>query len=121
MTEEPLMPEGTERVDLGMICTCAPEDRAQARARMDVVLSRLSAGSTELQPHPVTRETFLSNVCLSLADDCRAHVGAIYCDQWFLVVVQQVTANDQKRRIVAQCDAVEDGLAAIWEHLADHS
>lgn len=117
MTEE----DETEPVFLPMVCTCSPEGRAAADARMRSVLLRVGAGSQHLLPRTVTAERFLSEVAMSLSVDLRAHLTQVLMDQWFLVTAEQLLGDDRERRIVVQADAVEDGIAAIWEFLADEA
>jgi hypothetical protein len=107
-------------VHLPMACTCGAERAARAREAMDRVLARLSAGSRSLRARPVTRESFLSDVCLSLQADYRVLEVRIVADQWFAVVAEQLVGDDE-RQIVGQAEAAEDGLAAIWAYLADEA
>lgn len=117
MTEE----DEAEPVFLPMVCTCSPEGRAGADARMRSVLHRVGAGSQHLLPRAVTAERFLSEVAMSLSVDLGAHLTQVLMDQWFVVTAEQILGEDRERRIVVQADAVEDGIAAIWEFLADEA
>lgn len=116
MTDE----DETEQVFLPMVCTCSPEGQAAADARMRSVLHRVGAGSQHLLPRTVTAQRFLSEVA-TLSVDLRAHLTQVMMDQWFLVTAEQLLGDDRERRIVVQADAVEDGIAAIWEFLADEA
>jgi hypothetical protein len=109
--------DGPPPVNLGMICTCDAERLAEAEARLERVIARLAAGSRSFRPHPVTRESFLDEVCMSLAS-MGANVGAIYTDQWHAVIVEGVDADGWDAKVVASCDRVPDGLAASWEWVA---
>jgi len=115
MTDQP--DDGPVPVQLGMICTCDPERLAKADATLERVIARLAAGSADFHPHPVTRESFLGEVCMSL-HSMGANVGAIYVDQWFGVIVEGIDADRWDAKVVAQCDRVEDGLAACWSWVA---
>jgi hypothetical protein len=116
-TGTPPPDDGPPPTQLGMICTCDPERLAQADARLDAVIARLAAGSSSFRPHPVTRESFLDEVCMSL-HSMGANVGAIYTDQWHAVIVEGLTKDNWDAKVVASCDRVPDGLAACWEWVA---
>lgn len=111
------MTPDVETEQLPMICTCSPEGAAHAVTLRADVMGRLAQGSARLRPHSVTDQNFLSSLCLSLHADLRANVSAIYMDQWFAVVVEQLLPSNLERRVVVQADAAEDGLAAIWDFL----
>ena len=104
--------------ELPMVCTCAPDDAVRVRELRASVKERLSAGSAALRPRPVTDEDFLSALALSLHVDLGAHIADIYCDQWFLIAVDQRRDDGTERRVLVQADEAEDGLAAIWDYLS---
>lgn len=104
-----------------MVCTCSPEGRAAAQERMRSVIRRVGAGSKHLRPRTVTAARFLSEVALSLQVDLHTHLTELLMDQWFLIRAEQLLPDDHERRIVMQADAAEDGIAAIWEFLADEA
>jgi hypothetical protein len=103
--------------ELPMVCTCAPDDAARVREVRAWVKERLSAGSAALRPRLVTDADFLSALALSLHMDLGAHIADIYCDQWFLIAVDQRRDDGTERRVLVQADEAEDGLAAIWDYL----
>lgn len=106
---------------LPMVCTCSPEGLAAAQARMRSVLHRIEAGSERLLPRSVTAHRFLSEVLTSLHIDLRTHLTDVLMDQWFVITAEQLLPDDYERRIVVQADTAEDGIAAIWEFLADEA
>jgi len=106
------------RVELPMVCTCAPDDAVRVRELRASVKERLSSGSAALRPRPVTDADFLSALALSLRVDVGAHIADIYCDQWFLIAVDQRREDGSQRRVLVQADEAEDGLAAIWDYLS---
>ena len=112
------MSEDADDVDLPMVCTCAPEGAQAASLLRESVRVRLAAGSTSLGARDVRDANFVTALCASLRWDWGAHVSSIRMDQWFGVVVDQLLPSNDERQIVVQCDAVEDGLAAVWDFLA---
>lgn len=93
-----------ETASLEMVCTCRAEGVREAEARRLRIFRRMGLGSMR---------DLTTAVILSLGFDFQAEadVGA---DMWFGVWVQTPNGN-----VDVQCDAVGDGLAAAWEHLAD--
>ena len=110
--------DADDMVELPMVCTCTPEGAAAASVLREAVKARLLAGSASLRPVEVTDANFLSALCTSMRWDWSANVAGIRMDQWFVVVVEQLLPTNDERRIAVQCDAVEDGLAAVWDFLA---
>lgn len=108
-------------VSLPMVCTCSPEGRAAAEARMRSVLLRIEAGSGHLLPGTVAAQRFLSEVLTSLHVDLRTHLTEVLMDQWFVITAEQLLPDDYERRIVLQADSAEDGIAAIWVFLANEA
>jgi predicted DNA-binding transcriptional regulator AlpA len=89
----------------GFICRCKPEGRAEADALLGEVDRRLPGD-------PADR---VSRIISSLEwDHHHAEITWIGCDQWFGVAA----TDDDGRRVVVQCDRVEDGLAAVWKAYA---
>ena len=75
--------------------------RATTEAR-HIVIARLAAGWRSFRPHPVTRESFVDELCMSLAS-MGANVGAIHTDQWHAVIVEGVNTDGlgrEGRRVV---------------------
>lgn len=102
--------------EIDMICTCDEPGRAAAAALMIEVARRLSEGSEELSPRPVTKENFLTAVVQSLNWDFNAHISSILNDQWSCVVAEN---RDASVRYSVLCDEVEHGVAAVWMAFAD--
>lgn len=108
-------------VFLPMVCTCSLAGRADAEARMRSVLHRLGAGSEHLLPRTVTPHRFLSEVLTSLHVDLHAHLTGVLVDQWFVVTAEHLLPDDNHRQVVVEADSAEDGIAAIWEFLANEA
>ncbi len=83
---------------------------------MSEVIKRVSAGGKELAPRPVTEESAVSQIVMSLTWDMGASITGIGCDQWFGVWAQ---ADDGTFSTFVQCDRLEHGFAATWKAFAD--
>ncbi len=103
-----------ERVDLPMVCTCAPEKEAAGEALYERVRAGLSRGSSELRPRKVTDRTFVDDLILSLLADHNATIERIPGDQWYLVVVRSGLPCPEVE-VACPADQPTLGLAAIWE------
>ena len=78
---------------------------------------RLSGGGSEqVTTGRVTMANFLTSVVQSLERDHDAHITSIDTDQWSAVTIQKY---DDTLRIRAECDRVEDGVAAAWKATSD--
>jgi len=89
---------------LPMVCTCRVDGVREAEERRLRIFRRMGLK---------VMEDLTTAIVLSLAFDFQADadVGA---DMWFGVYVSSPVGG-----VSVECDAVEDGLAAAWEHLAN--
>jgi hypothetical protein len=89
-----------------MICTCKPEDFLSTEERRLRIFNRMRLKN---------KEDLTKAIVLSLAFDFQveAHLAA---DMWFGVSLETPLLEDS---LYIECDNPEDGLAYLWEHLAD--
>jgi len=89
-----------------MICTCEMEGVREVEARRLRIARRMNL---------TNMFDLTSAIVMSLAFDFAADDSQIDVDQWFGVSVETFLVG----RVYVECDEPQDGLAAIWEHLAD--
>lgn len=89
---------------LEMVCTCDADGFREAEARRIRIYRRMGL---------LDMGDLTTAIILSLAFDfgADADIGA---DMWFGVSVVTPVGD-----VYVECDAIEDGLAAAWEHLAE--
>lgn len=91
------------------ICHCDPEGAAEADALRALVMQKLSRRQAE-----VTDRDFLTHVVISLNWDYGAHITSIANDMWSHVIAETWLKTEKEFKVRAQCDDVEDGIAAVW-------
>lgn len=87
------------------ICTCTDEGLIEAGRLKQEVRRLLTKG----YKRPCTASNFLTCVSVSLNWDHDAYISCIASDMW-----SGVTAKSDDFTAYAQCDQVEDGIAAVW-------
>jgi len=92
--------------DLGMVCTCDPEDMTAARTALSETVSR----------YRLDREIVVSELVQLLHIRYQVNGISITTDMWFAIAFD-VGYGEAKVRGVIQCDEVEHGLVAILRHL----
>jgi hypothetical protein len=101
------------------ICRCGAEKRRQAE-ELYVEVKRQIAEDRDIPETPDS--LFLTFIVIDLHWKHGAHISGIHNDQWTAITAE--TYDDQNPYTVyAQCDNVEDGIAAVWwayTHKADH-
>jgi hypothetical protein len=92
------------------ICRCNTEGRRKAQ-EFYAEVKRLIAVDHDIAETPDS--LFLTFVVTDLKWNHEAHISVIHNDQWTAVTAE--TYDDENPYTVfAQCDNVEDGIAAIW-------
>ena len=93
-------------MELDMVCTCEPDGFLPTEERRLRIYNRMRLEE---------REDLTKAIVLSLAFDFGACVD-VFADQWFGVSLETPLSEDG---LYVQCDHPEDGIAALWEHLAE--
>lgn len=93
-------------MELDMVCVCKADGVREAESRRLRIFHRM--GLDEMSE-------LTGAIVLSLAFDFQAQAD-VYADQWFGVDVSTPLLEDG---VYVQCDWPYDGLASIWEHLAE--
>ena len=91
------------------ICRCDPKGTAEAEELRVLVMEKLAADGRE-----VTDRDFLTHVIISLNWDYGAHITSIANDMWSHVIAETWLETEKELKVRAQCDDVEDGIAAVW-------
>ena len=91
---------------LDMVCTCSADGFKEAEERRLRIFHQMGLD----EPRDLTEA-----IILSLAFDFQAD-AVVEADQWFGVSVVTPLIPDG---IYIECDWPSDGLASVWEHLAD--
>lgn len=90
-----------------MVCTCDHEDFIKTEQRRLRIFSRMKIRDME---------NLTSAIIMSLAFDFLAEVN-LFADVWFGVLLK--TPLLEEDGLYVQCDHPEEGLALLWEHLAE--
>lgn len=93
-------------MSLEMVCTCSVAGVREAEARRRKIFQRMDLDDAS---------DFTEAIVLSLAFDFQADVD-VCADQWFGVSLQTPLLE---KGLYVECDWPGDGLAALWEHLAE--
>lgn len=89
-------------------------------AEADRLRSEVWESIWEGMEKPESRDSFVTQIIYALQHrfEHSFSVDAIYCDMWLMVSVVSWAENEEDRITVsAECDTVEDGLAAIYKHV----
>lgn len=97
-----------EAVDV-FICRCGEENRREA-AEFYTEVKRQLAVTQNIPELP--DNLFLTFVIIDLQWEHQAYISGIHNDQWTSITAQ--TYDENPYRVYAQCDNVEDGIAAVW-------
>jgi hypothetical protein len=89
-----------------MICTCRIDGFLPTEERRLRIFNRMRLDD---------KETLTTAIVLSLAFDFKAEVDLL-ADQWFGLSLDTPLLEDG---LYIECDNPEDGLAYMWEHLAE--
>ena len=95
------------------ICRCGEKNDKEAGEFLAEVKKQLAVSRTTLGT--TTDNLFLTFVVIDLEWHHDAHISGIYTDMWSRVDAK--VYDDGKRppyTVRAQCDNVEDGVAAVW-------
>lgn len=105
-------PDAAERIDLGMVCSCGEDGRAEVDEIIVRATRRVAAGDGALIGRPVEPTRFVSGLIMSLSSglDPGIDITSIAADQWFGIQAQEYKGA----KFVVQCDEVEGGLAWLY-------
>jgi hypothetical protein len=92
------------------ICRCNTEGRRKA-AEFYVEVKRQIAEARNIPEVP--DNLFLTFVITDLQWDHQAYISAIHNDQW-TAITAETYSEENPYKVYAQCDNVEDGIAAVW-------
>jgi hypothetical protein len=92
------------------ICRCNPENRRKA-AEFYTEVKQLIAEDRGIPEVP--DNLFLTFVITDLHWEHHAYISGIHNDQWTAITAQTYD-EENPYRVYAQCDNVEDGIAAVW-------
>lgn len=95
------------------ICTCSEDGIIEAGRLKQEVRRLLQAGDGDPRIVPVTPGNFLTMIVTSLNWDFNAYISSIANDMWSGVTAESWDKDDSFK-VYAQCDEVEDGIAAAW-------
>jgi hypothetical protein len=107
---EELFTRDDVRADVFM-CRCGPEGVEQCEELMADVRRKLGIKGGRR----INDDAFLSQVVFELNWSYHAYIDCIACDQWAMVSAKTHDGEtEHPYRVVAMCDSVEDGIAAVY-------